>query len=82
MAEVVSGDKNPIKLRTRYDFDSWFDGRAWRLVQEVDFFQSIVGFRCYLYQMAKKRNVEIATKREGIVLYVQKIGGKNRNETK
>lgn len=47
--------------RGRYDWDNWFDGQAWLLVNGEDFTTEIEAFRSLVHTAAKRRGLVVRT---------------------
>lgn len=62
MATVCSHCIEPAN-RSKYNWDSWLDGRTWTLEKGVDFTQPLESFRIYVYTTAGKRGINVSTRR-------------------
>ena len=67
MAQKV--ENNTIKFGngsgSKYDWNSWFDGGTWILVQKEDFETEVDTFQTTCLIRARKRNIKIVTKKIG-----------------
>ena len=72
MAKVVKEMPRP---RHGSLYDDYLDGRKWRLTQGVDFTSQVYCVRLYLYQLCKRRNLQLTTRVDGKHLYVQATKG-------
>lgn len=72
MAEVLEDfDWNAVRSpRSRYDWDRWFDGNVWKLVEGEDFTAKTSSFRTSVASAAKRRGHEVRTSipEDGIVV--------------
>jgi hypothetical protein len=65
-------DKLPFKLRGRdYNWEAWFDGRAWRLVRGEDYECKTASMRNLVAQTARRRGIRVATQLDGEAVCVQ-----------
>lgn len=56
--------------RSRYDWDEWFDGRIWRLVEGEDFTAKASSFRTSVSAAAQRRGQSVRTSipEDGVVV--------------
>lgn len=59
MAEVLEPTGEVDAPRRRYPWDSWLDGRPWRLDPAEDFDQDPRSLRTYIYSMARARGLRV-----------------------
>jgi len=80
MSRIVNPDRVPWGYQrnrgaSKYPWEEWFDGKARRLTQGIDFESDPEHMRRQAYVAAKKKNVKIRTKvvKERKIVYVQAL---------
>jgi len=58
MSEVLK-EWPAVAVRTKYDWDSWLDGRVHKLVSGVDFTCKVDVMRINIYRAARVRNLKV-----------------------
>jgi hypothetical protein len=51
--------------RDIYPWSIWTNGKAWEVKQGVDFDCSVNGFRCYLYEYARRKELSVRVSQRG-----------------
>lgn len=64
-------EKRGRQAGSQYNWEQWFDGNTWKLVQGVDFTCSIATMRTNISIAAKKHGVRVQTSAEGDTLHIR-----------
>ena len=73
MAEKLVGYKT--HGLTKYDWESWLDGSAWKLTRGIDFSCDVSAFRAVAYAAAKRCRKKITVRKQSddVIIVVAKV---------
>lgn len=71
MAEVVDNMPPSRGIHSVYHWDSWLDGRIWKLTRGVDFAVAEANFRSAAYVSAKRRGMKVSVNMHDGSVFIQ-----------
>lgn len=75
MSSVVDWPTKPrLAPHQKYDWESWFDGKARLLECGVDFLVDTKRMQTMVYESAYRRGYKVRTRLEGVNIRIQAIG--------